>query len=34
MQTENQKAEGISEVKVSTGMPVVRDNQSMYFKRI
>ena len=34
MQTENQKAEGIGEVKISAVMPEVRDNQSMYFRRI
>jgi hypothetical protein len=34
MQIENQKTEGIGGTKISTLMPEVRDNQSMYFRRI
>ena len=34
MQIENQKAERIGVAKISTLMPEVRDNQSMYFRRI
>ena len=34
MQTENQKAQRLSVAEISTLMPEVKDDQTMYFRRI